>query len=408
MELDTEQTMAIRPQAEAGARSLYIHIPFCASRCFYCDFTTYVAPAAVRNQYLAALKQELDLLAPLASQPLATVFFGGGTPTLLDSRQWDDLLTHLEHRFAIESDAEITVEANPGTVDLDKLRVLRQHGVNRISFGAQTFNDRLLLAIGRLHDSETVLKSVELAQQAGFERINVDLMFGLPEQSLADVEASLRTLVKLGVEHVSAYWLKVEPGTPFAEWLAKGMLPLPGEDVEADMYHLVRHFLREAGYVLYEISNFAKPGGEARHNLVYWRNQPYLAAGVGAHGYVHHVRYENVRSLLDYAQALAQGRRPIADTHTVSAAEAAEDTMMLGLRLAEGVSDERFRRQHGCGIQEAFGPIVNRLVADRLLFWQDGALRLMDSAWPVANAVFEQFIGVSPDVPGSDGTTRWN
>ncbi|WP_245577962.1 radical SAM family heme chaperone HemW [Alicyclobacillus herbarius] len=381
----------VGPHRQPPVASLYIHIPFCGSRCFYCDFTTYVAPPAVREAYVDALAVELGLLAEHVPAPLKTIFFGGGTPTLLTTAQWDRLLNDLRRRLPVAEDAEITVEANPGTVDLEKLRLLHSHGVNRISFGAQTLNDRLLLAIGRLHDANAVLESIDLAQRSGFRRINVDLMFGLPDQSIKDVEEALTTLTALGIEHLSAYWLKVESGTPFADWLDKGLLNLPGEDQEAEMYDFVRAFLTERGYVHYEVSNFAKPGAWAQH--VYWRNHPYLAAGVGAHGYVDGVRYENVKSLADYGRALGDGRRPVKETMVVSAEEAAEDTMMLGLRLAEGVADARFQREHGCTIMDAFGPIVERLLDWQMVRWRDGALQLTESAWPVANVVFEPFVG---------------
>ncbi|GMA56157.1 hypothetical protein GCM10025858_06600 [Alicyclobacillus sacchari] len=206
----------------------------------------------------------------------------------------------------------MTFEANPDSITPDKLRVLREYGVNRISFGAQTFRDHLLMAIGRAHDSDAIFAAIDAAFAAGFRHINVDLMFGLPEQTMEDVEDSLMRVLALPVDHVSAYWLKVEPGTPFAKWQALDQLPLPGEDEEADMYDLVRQTLTQHGFRHYEISNFAKPGGEARHNLVYWRNQAYLAAGAGAHGYVRGVRHENLRKIRDYLHAIATGRRPFA------------------------------------------------------------------------------------------------
>ncbi|MDQ0190489.1 oxygen-independent coproporphyrinogen III oxidase [Alicyclobacillus cycloheptanicus] len=372
--------------------SLYVHIPFCASRCYYCDFTTYVAPKGAIAAYLDELGREFELLAPQVTHPLQTVFFGGGTPTLPDAQQLADLMARLRSAFPIAADAEITMEANPGTVDADKLETLRAHGVNRLSFGAQTFEPRLLMTIGRLHDTDAIYNSVRRAQQAGFERINLDLMFGLPEQTLDDVRRSLDETLSLGIEHVSAYWLKVEPGTPFADWQARGMLPLPGEDAEGDMYEEVVQTLVRAGYLHYEVSNFARPGGEARHNLVYWRNEPYLAAGVGAHGYVHGERYENVRTLAAYASALADGRRPVADTMRVSVREACEDTMMLGLRLAEGVSRAAFLKRHGVAMDKVFGKQIRELTAQGLLAWTDGRLHLTERAWPIANVVFEAFI----------------
>ncbi|GMA52142.1 coproporphyrinogen III oxidase [Alicyclobacillus contaminans] len=377
--------------------SLYVHIPFCKSRCFYCDFTTYVAPAQVINAYVDHLLQEFALLAPMAANPLKTIFFGGGTPTVLSSAQWRRLMTGLRQAFPVSPDAEITVEANPGSVQAEKLAVLREAGVNRISFGAQSFNDRLLLAIGRLHDADTVRESVRLAKQAGFERINVDLMFGLPEQTLADVQEAVDALAALDICHVSAYWLKVETGTPFADWQAKGALPLPGEDAEAEMYDAIQSALSERGLKRYEVSNFAVHGHEAAHNLVYWHNEPYLAVGVGAHGYVGGERYENTHSLTEYARHVSAGVRPVTARHSVSVAESMENTMMLGLRLAEGVDRRRFAQRHGVDLNDVFGAEVADLAAKQLVEWRGERLVLTDRAWPVANLVFEAFIGALAD-----------
>ncbi|SFU93761.1 radical SAM family heme chaperone HemW [Alicyclobacillus macrosporangiidus] len=373
--------------------SLYVHIPFCASRCHYCDFTTYVAPRPAMDAYVVALAEEFRLLGEAATAPLQTVFFGGGTPTLLSARQWEQVFAALHRCFRLAPGAEVTVEANPGTVDAEKLALLREAGVNRLSFGAQTFDERLLLAIGRLHDADTIRRSVVMAQDAGFTNLNLDLMFGLPDQTLNDVHESVREVVRLGVPHVSAYWLKVEPGTPFARWREQGLLSLPGEDLEADMYDLVLEELAAAGFCHYEVSNFARPGREARHNLVYWRNEPYWAAGVGAHGYAFGRRYENVRALQEYAARVRAGRRPWEVDHEVSAAEAAEDTLMLGLRLREGVSAERFWLRHGVRMEEAFAGVIDPLLAQGLLAWQEGRLRLTERAWQVANVVFERFVG---------------
>ncbi|MCL6599962.1 MAG: radical SAM family heme chaperone HemW [Alicyclobacillus macrosporangiidus] len=373
--------------------SLYVHIPFCASRCHYCDFTTYVAPRPAMDAYVAALAEEFRLLGAEATAPLQTVFFGGGTPTLLSARQLDQVFAALHRCFRLAEGVEVTVEANPGTVDEEKLALLREAGVNRLSFGAQTFNERLLLAIGRLHDAGTIRRSVAMAQDVGFTNLNLDLMFGLPDQTLEDVRESVREVVRLGVSHVSAYWLKVEPGTPFARWRDEGLLSLPGEDLEADMYDLVRDELAAAGFVHYEVSNFARPGCEARHNLVYWHNEPYWAAGVGVHGYAFGRRYENVRGLQEYAAQVQAGRRPWGAAHEVSAAESAEDTLMLGLRLREGVSAERFLARHGVRMEEAFAGVIDPLAGQGLLTWRGDRLRLTERAWPVANVVFERFVG---------------
>lgn len=386
--------LAVDERWRSDATSLYVHIPFCASRCFYCDFTTYVTKSDVVDRYVDSLARELEMLAGQHRSALKTIFFGGGTPTLLTPKQLEVVLSSLSKSFKFESSLEFTFEANPGTVTADKLNVLQDFGVNRLSFGAQTFNSRLLMAIGRSHDTDAVIDSVMLAHSRGFRRINVDLMFGLPEQTIEDVDKSIEELLKLPVEHVSAYWLKVEPGTPFAKWQEQGILPLPGEDDEADMYDVVCERLESAGFVHYEVSNFAKPGAEALHNLVYWKNEPYLAAGVGAHGYVFGERYDNVKGLVPYTEAISQGRFPINDRQSVSKEEACEDTMMLGLRLKHGVSRTEFRARHGVDMYAVFQNSIDQLTAKGLLEFHGDNLRLTASAWPIANYVFEQFVGV--------------
>jgi oxygen-independent coproporphyrinogen III oxidase len=377
-------------------RSLYVHIPFCKSRCFYCDFNTFVTPDQAMEDYLIRLQKELALIAKEATEPLQTVFFGGGTPTMFHTNQLVRMLDTIYENFRIAPDAEISLEANPGSATEKKLRSLFQHGVNRISFGAQSFNDRHLMTIGRLHDSDAIRNSVHMAQDIGFSRINVDLMFGLPDQTQEDVAESIAEAEKLCVEHISAYWLKVEAGTPFAKWQAEGRLPLPGEDAEAEMYEYVRSALRAGGYEHYEISNFAKSGGEAKHNLVYWHNEPYFAAGAGAHGYVQGIRYENVKSLGDYGACMDKNERPIASTRIVSISESMENTMMLGLRLREGVSTERFEKRHCVSMKRVFGHIIDPLVSQGLLEWHEGesVLKVALHAWPIANIVFEKFVDV--------------
>lgn len=385
----------IDSQRDTAPSSLYVHIPFCQSRCFYCDFNTYVAPTTVMASYVSALDVEFSLLAKQTDVPLRTVFFGGGTPTLPSAALLSQMLLSLHRHFCLQPDAEITFESNPESIDDEKLAVLRDAGVTRLSFGAQTFRDRLLMTIGRAHDAEDVKIAVDKAARAGFRHINIDLMFGLPEQTMEDVQHALDQVLALPVDHVSAYWLKVEEGTPFDDWKRKGELPLPGEDLEADMYHVVREKLTGAGFYHYEISNFAKAGGEARHNLVYWRNQSYLAAGAGAHGYVRGTRYENVKKIPDYIGRIEEAKRPIHESFDISGVESAEDTMMLGLRLAEGVVESHFEDRYGRTIETQFGRMVQSLLDSGLLVRQRGRLRIPDAYWPVANGVFEKFISLA-------------
>lgn len=378
--------------------SLYVHIPFCHSRCFYCDFTTYVADATVREKYVDHLVKEIELVANAYTKGervvLDTVFFGGGTPTLLSEEEWTRIAQAIDTHFTRSDTCEWTVEANPGSTDDSLYETLRALGVNRISFGAQTFNDGLLQAIGRLHLASDVKKSVERARQAGFQRINLDLMLGLPDQTIEDALFAVDEVLRLKVTHISAYGLKIEAGTPFAKWQQQGLLTLPGEDLEVAMYEAVRSRLLAHGFVHYEISNFATLGEQARHNLVYWTNLPYFAVGVGAHGYVFGERYENVRSLAQYALAIDQGRLPLAAVEAVTAQEAMEDTMMLGLRLHQGVSMNDFQRMHGVPLRQIFGRQVDDLLAKGLLVQEDDRLRIEVQHYEVANLIFEAFIGV--------------
>lgn len=373
--------------------SLYVHIPFCASKCYYCDFNSYVSTGDVIDRYLDGLEKEMELLAAeLPRQPLKTVFFGGGTPSLLDARQLARMTAILHDHFTVEKDAEITVEANPGTVNLDKLRVLKGGGVNRLSFGVQSFHDPILKKLGRLHDSLTVYHSFDKARQAGFESINLDLMFGLPEQSMEIFRDSLQKIVELAPEHISAYSLKVEEGTPFAVWQDRGKLELPPEETDLEMYLLLMETMEAKGYGMYEISNFAKKGHDSRHNQVYWRNEPYLAAGAGAHGYVNHERYVIQQAVPDYIETALSGRRPVAEQNWIPEEIRREDTMILGLRMRNGVEFQRFRERHGVDMHEVFGEVIERNIQKGLLAADETVIRLTKQALPIANEVFSDFL----------------
>ncbi|UOF88910.1 radical SAM family heme chaperone HemW [Fodinisporobacter ferrooxydans] len=376
-------------------RSLYIHIPFCGSKCFYCDFNSYVSSETVMERYTDALCKELTMIAQTDSAlPLRTVFFGGGTPTLLPPRLLEKILQTLHQFYSIEADAEITMEANPGSVDSDTLRIIKEHGVNRLSFGVQSFDDTMLHSLGRLHDRNTVYRSFEMARKAGFYSINLDLMFGLPDQTLELLEDSVSQLLMLAPEHVSVYGLKIEAGTPFAKWYDAGHLQLPPEHAEVAMYEFVQQSLADHGYEQYEISNFAKHGHKSRHNIVYWRNEPYLAAGAGAHGYVGGRRYANIKRLDPYMEELEAEKRPIESVESISVEMEQEDTMMLGLRLAEGVTYDRFFTRHGVAMQEVFGSVIQDFAGKGLLEVDESGVRLRRSAYIVGNEVFAGFIDI--------------
>jgi oxygen-independent coproporphyrinogen III oxidase len=373
--------------------SLYIHIPFCASKCYYCDFNSYVSTSDVMDRYLDGLDRELQAVASAYDHaPLKTVFFGGGTPTIFDAKQSGRMIEMLHRHFRMADGAEISVEANPGTVDLDKLRVLKEGGVNRLSFGVQSFSNDLLVKLGRLHDRDAVYKSWELARKAGFESINLDLMFGLPDQTVEALQASLDALIAIGPEHVSAYSLKVEEGTPFYTWHNRGQLILPPEDDEVRMYELVIDTLTANGYEMYEISNYAKPGHRSRHNQVYWRNEPYMAVGSGAHGYVNGVRYVNQKNVPEYIETTVRGKRPVVETEAISDQYQREDTMILGLRLMAGVSYDRFRERHGVEMLDVFSEPIRRFEGHGLLTVDDVGIRLTAKGVFLANEVYAAFL----------------
>lgn len=375
--------------------SVYIHIPFCAKKCFYCDFNTYVLDGQPVDDYLDALEAEMERTVRQAPPDvIETVFIGGGTPTVLTAGQLERLLAMVKAYFPrMAPDAEITMEANPGTVDREKLAAMREGGVNRLSLGVQTFHDGLLEKIGRIHRADDVHESLENARQAGFANISIDLMFGLPNQTVEMLEQSLDIALGLGLQHYSIYGLKVEENTLFHVWYEKNELPLPSEDEEVLMYQTIIRKLEAAGYRHYEISNFALPGFEGRHNTAYWLNRSYYGFGAGAHGYVHGVRHVNIKGVQPYINAARSGF-PRLEQAEVSREEAMEDYMMVGFRLLDGLSRAGFEEQFGVTMESVFGPVLDRLLRQGLIerVGEEG-YRLSRHALMLANEVFGAFVG---------------
>lgn len=377
------------------AKAVYIHIPFCAHKCFYCDFATYTAKNQPIDAYLDALEQEMSAMLAVepAAAPIETIFVGGGTPTVLTAAQLTRFLNIVERHFPQRAaQLEFTMEANPGTVDAEKLAVMRAGGVNRLSFGAQSFNEQLLTAIGRDHDAEAVLHSLEEAKRAGFTNVSLDLMFGLPQQTVKHMQSTLDVALDLGIQHFSAYALKVEQNTRFFTLQQQGKLPLPSDDEEYDMYQLVRQRMREAGYFQYEISNFSQKGYESKHNLTYWFNEPYYGFGVGAHAYTNGKRYANARGVKQYIQTLAGGLLPRVEQYEVTRQEDIENTMMLGLRLAEGVSFARFRQRFETELTDVYGAEIAALVQKGWLVRTPKGVRLTENGLLWGNEVFARFL----------------
>lgn len=375
--------------------AVYIHIPFCQHRCYYCDFNTYALQGQPVDAYLAALEREMErTVAETPPELIETIFIGGGTPTVLEPEQLKRLFGAISRCFPDRADnLEFTMEANPGTVDPRKLEVMREGGVNRISFGVQSFDNRLLQEIGRIHRTDDVYRSVEEARKAGFDNLSIDLMFGLPRQTLRQVKDSVARALELNLEHYSLYSLKVEENTLFYTLYQKGKLPLPDEEEEAEMYETIIDTLSAAGYVHYEVSNFARPGYESRHNMQYWMNRCYYGIGAGAHGYVGGVRRENIRGVRDYIAAAEKGL-PVAEQAVVSEPEAMEDFMMVGLRLLRGVSNEQFEEQFGRRMEDVFGEELESLLSQGLLERTMDGYRLTRRGLFLGNEVFSRFIRV--------------
>ncbi|WP_025690941.1 radical SAM family heme chaperone HemW [Paenibacillus zanthoxyli] len=379
--------------------AVYIHIPFCTNKCFYCDFNSYVLKDQPVMDYLRALKREMELT--VQERPpgiIKSIFVGGGTPTVLKPDEMEYFLKTVRGCFPDwAEDIEFSMEANPGTTDPDKLAVMKAGGVNRVSFGVQAFQNDLLSGIGRIHNINDVYRSLDNARAAGLTNLSIDLMFGLPNQSVDMLGESIKRALDLGLPHYSIYSLKVEENTLFHTLFNKNQLPLPSEEDELSMYLLLMSSMEEAGYRQYEISNFAKPGMESRHNITYWRNQDYYGLGAGAHGYVQRMRHMNIKGVGPYIEAAKNGL-PRLSSHLVSREEAMEDFMMVGLRMRDGISDAAFREQFNQPLEEVFGGPLRKMLNAGLLEQEGGNYRLSRQGLLFGNDVFGEFVGVLTEI----------
>jgi oxygen-independent coproporphyrinogen-3 oxidase len=385
--------------------SLYLHIPFCTHRCGYCDFNTYAGLENLIPAYVDALITEIRYAARGKRLPVHTIFFGGGTPSLLPVDKVAEILSTIKQAYDLTPDAEITLEANPGTLNLEKLLGLKLAGVNRLSFGVQSANPEELRLLEREHDFVDVIRAVKWARQAGFDNLNLDWIFGLPGQSLASWQKNIELAIDLQPEHLSLYALSIEHGTPFKEMSSRGLIPLADSDLAADMYEWASAKLSDSGFLQYEISNWAKPASDGkplacRHNLQYWRNLPYIGLGAGAHGYVGGLRIANALAPAIYIKKLrgagsfAWPKTPAtASAEPVDAAREMGETMMMGLRLVdEGVSKEGFNRRFGAPLENVYGDQIKKLAGLRLLEEAGNALRLTERGRLLGNQVFMEFV----------------
>lgn len=393
----------VEAQPEMMKTGIYLHIPFCRARCSYCDFNTYIGLDGIFSSYVHALQQEiircadLDQCVPTQCPTTpTTIFLGGGTPSLLPPEQIDALIRTCRDAFAMPDglgEVEITVECNPGTINETYLRALRACGVNRLSFGAQSAAPDELRLLGREHDWSAVVMAIEAARAAGFDNVNLDLIFGLPHQALSSWKNTVTQALSLAPDHISLYALTIEVGTPMYDWTRRGEVPFPDPDLAADMYDYAERALDDAGFVHYEISNWCRPGCACEHNLIYWRNEPYYGFGAGAHRSTITRRSWNVKRPTEYIARIARGESAEMSHEDIDAATSRGETMMLGLRLLqEGVSQVRFAARYGAPISHFYARELQIGVAQGLLEVDDERVRLTSRGRFVSNRVMQLFI----------------
>lgn len=382
---------------------LYIHIPFCRQKCFYCDFPSFAGREKKIDRYLQALEQEFALLRQRLYQKDGagdterkfaprTIYIGGGTPTALNANQLEKLLEIVQKYVTVAKAEEFTVEMNPGTVDREKLLLLQQAGVNRLSVGVQSFDDHCLQKIGRIHTAQDAVNTIELAHNLGFGNISLDLIYGLPQQDRAILTQSVERALTLPVQHISIYGLQLEEGTAFQRMADMGKLHLPTDELVEAMYDYIVEKLPEAGYQRYEISNYALPGYESKHNLSYWQDVDYLGLGSGAHSYWQGTRYENPRGIDDYISVLEAGRLPATLEEQVDKQAHMEEYCFLGLRTAAGIDKNLFQQKFGVDLFTVYGRTIEKLVAQDLLQHTARGIALTTLGMKYGNQVFGEFL----------------
>lgn len=373
---------------------LYLHLPFCISKCPYCDFNSYQLKEDNQiSSYISALYQEITTYSKkLKKSNIKTIYLGGGTPTILSGVQIYDILEFCKSKFTIDKDAEITIEANPGTLDGEKIKLLIESGINRLSLGAQSFNNLFLKKLGRIHNTQDIIDSYYLARKEGFNNINIDIMFALPDQTTEDLQITLKKAISLKPDHLSLYNLTIKPGTEYFKKYKKGKLKLPTEDEEFDMYNWAINFLEESGFEHYEIANFARPYKRSMHNLIYWQNKPYLGIGAGAYSFIKGYRYMNYESPARYVKEMMSGKLPVDNGEKLSLRKRMIETIILGLRTKDGVGYKKFKTRFGVNLNDIFFKQVNKLVNLALLEKGDCKIKLTKKGIFLANTVFREFV----------------
>ncbi len=374
------------------AAGLYLHIPFCSSRCSYCDFATGLYQSELAERYVSAIVNEIQTT-PARGEEVDTIYFGGGTPSLLSSSQLEHILAALHEGFSVADATEITLEINPGSVTPDKLREFRRLGINRASFGAQTFDDAELAKLGRSHNAADALRTFADLRNAGFENVSFDLIAGLPGQTLDRWQQNVKQALALEPEHLSFYLLEVHSGTPLAEHIRRGLQPTPDEDLASVMYEWMLEHASRSGYQHYEISNLCRPGFHSRHNVKYWTAAPYYGFGCSAHSYDGQMRrWSNHRDVLKYVEMVESGASPMVEEQQLSQDEVRAEALFLGMRLMEGVNLRRYRESFGVDLRDEHAADLERFCKAGLVEFDGDLLRLTRTGALLSNEVFAAFV----------------
>ncbi|NMB96990.1 MAG: oxygen-independent coproporphyrinogen III oxidase [Clostridiaceae bacterium] len=374
---------------------LYIHIPFCKSKCYYCDFNSYASKSEIIPIYCNALIKEIEYYDSIINKNkyrVKSVFIGGGTPSFIDSEYLAKILEKCRDIFELEENAEITIEANPGTLSKEKLNAYKSAEINRLSLGLQAWQDRLLKSLGRIHTAAEFVENLFAAREVGFNNISVDLIFGLPGQSLSEWLQTLDNVIKLNVNHLSCYSLKIEEGTVLHEKIKNCEIAYPDEELDRDMYHKTIAILNKNGFIHYEISNFSRPGFESIHNLIYWNVEPYIGIGAGAHSYFEGTRYNNEEIPENYISAISEGKIPKKNIDVLTFQDSISEYLILGLRLTRGIKIEEFKQKFGKDLFELYGGKIDNLIKRELIRIENGHLKLTAIGLDLANQVFLEFI----------------
>ena len=370
--------------------SLYIHIPFCDQKCYYCDFPSFAGKGGLKGQYVEALNKEIDNK-NFKNYIIDTIFIGGGTPSSLEARELEIMLKKV-NELNFSHDLEFTVECNPGSITKEKLNVMKKYGVNRLSMGLQAIQNTLLRDIGRIHSYEVFKENFNLARECGFNNINVDLMFALPGQKLNEWKESLELISSLKPEHISAYSLIIEDGTPFSRMYEQGKLKLPNEDVEREMYHMAKDILESNGMKQYEISNYSRENLECRHNLAYWDMKEWIGVGSAASSYIDGNRITNVSEIEEYILRIYENKSPEAENHMNTEKENIEEFMFMGLRKIDGISEKEFENRFNKSIDEIYKDIISKYIKEGLIIREDGRIKLTAKGIEYSNIIMADFL----------------